>query len=302
MYAPEFPEEIDRMMLKKLSPKDLLRAYNAHERFAQFRYEKPFEKIMENLTLDQLCQLHNESETTEQKELCFHEQIIETLKINSFNEVVRLYMSPENNEFFSNNKILESLHGQIILVEEPEVQESTLARSEFLGFCVELFEKIEGDLFLAFMDFKKEFGSASLGCDFASRVKYVICAENKCVHHLCATQVMKEFPNMEAVYFYINCNVDHTSHILILNTNDNCDDNLKKFISFLNNDVLQTVRTSLEALLPMVQKRLALTGNEEITCDHCPLKSQLWKEDKLLLQAGLLGIKAPITKCDHCTM
>ena len=303
MYAPEFPEEIRRMILKKLPPKDLLRAYNAHEQFAQFRHEKTFEKIMENLTLDHLCELYNESETTEQKELCFHEQVIEKLRINSFNEVVRLYTRPENKDFFSNNRILESLHGQIILLEEPEAQESTLAKSEFWGLCVELFEKMKGDLFLTFMDFHMEFGSGRRGYEFRSRVKYVICAENKCNHHICITHVRNEFPNMEVIYLYIDCNVNHTCHSLILNTNNNCKDNLKKLLSFLNNDILQTARQSLEALLPMVQKRIASAGNEEvITCDHCPLKSQLSKEGILFMQTKPFGSKAQVTKCDHCMM
>ena len=299
MYAPEFPEEIRRMMLKKLPPADLLRAYSTHEQFAQFRHDKVFEKSLENLTLEQLCQLHNESETTKQKELCFHEQVIEKLRINSFNEVVRLYMRPENNDFFSNNKILESLHGKIILVEETEIQESTLARSEFSRVCIELFEKMEGDLFLAFMDFRVEFGSDNQKFDFRSRVKYVIYSQ-KCDIHSQVGAFMYEFPNMEVAYFNHECSINHGCHNILLNTNNNWKDNLKKLISFMNTKVLQSAIPSLEALLPMVQKRLTFTENEGIVkCDHCPLISVL-TNSILLMRAKPLGNKAPITKCDHC--
>ena len=76
---------------------------------------------------------------------------MDKLGINSFNEVVHLHMIPQNQDFYSNNKILESMGSQIISAKETVMRYD----SNFWNSCEELLEKIEGDIFPGMIGYKK---------------------------------------------------------------------------------------------------------------------------------------------------
>ena len=106
MSALDLPEE-DTVMMKKLrlvdllrlyTVPDLLRLYSARSEFAELRYEKSLEKSTENITLNQLYRLYSGAMTENQRNQCFHEQVMLRLEVNTFNEVVDLYMRLENKD------------------------------------------------------------------------------------------------------------------------------------------------------------------------------------------------------------
>ena len=148
MSALDFPLEVTAMMMKKLRLVDLLRLYNSRSEFSKLRCLKALEKSMGTITVSQLCQLHAEFSTTDQKNRCFHKQVLDRLEKDTFNGFVHLYMKPENEEFFSNNKILETYGNKLVLVREPDMifsEEWQISGGDFWNCFEKLVEKIEAE-------------------------------------------------------------------------------------------------------------------------------------------------------------
>ena len=141
MSALDLPEEVTVMMkklrlvdlLRLYTVPDLLRLYSARSEFAELCYEKSLVKSTENITLNQLYKLYSEAMTENQRNQCFPEQVMDRLEINTFNEVVALYLKLENKDIFSNNKILETFENQIIQIINPELQDAH-HKSEFWSY------------------------------------------------------------------------------------------------------------------------------------------------------------------------
>ena len=103
-----------------------------------------------------------------------------------------------------------------------------------------------------------------------------------------------EFYNTEILYLYKDL---YISHYLLLNTRNNCENNLKKLLSVMDKDYLQTTRQNFEAILSMLQKRLTIRRYEDnLSCNHCELKSRLTGGKFLIFVEDVLSIK----ECDHC--
>ena len=106
-------------------------------------------KSTHTLTVNELRQLHKQSKTEEERGQCFTSNVCDTVLIKNFNEVVRLYMNKQliNKQFVTNDKILYSLEGKIILEGEEDEFSPTFVK-QFL--C--LLEKLEGTLLIVFVD------------------------------------------------------------------------------------------------------------------------------------------------------
>ena len=101
------------------------------------------------ITLDELCQLYQQSRTEEEREQCFNPYILDRLLIKNFNEIVQLYIDFGDERLASNDKILHSLEGKVVV----ECTNEQFG-SEFYDQFLCLINKIEGPLFIAFIDVK----------------------------------------------------------------------------------------------------------------------------------------------------
>ena len=283
MSAVDLPEELNLMMMKKLGFRDLLRLYNARSEFAELRYLKSLEKTIgnESITLDQLSQLYLETTTKNQANLCLHPQILDKLEINSFNELIHLYMKPEYKCLFSDNKLIASLRGQIIIVKETGMDNE----SEFWSCCAELLAKVEGEILLILMH-----GVSAIqvcpgieGKDFRSRVRYFIMSDLdndlKSVRPINAEMdMMSTFPNLAFKYHdkweHIN---SARQWVFEMNTSTlNGADTAKKLISIMKSNVLKGVREHLERNMPFIESRLIIHQHEEtVDCSDCRTWSRL---------------------------
>lgn len=54
---------------------------------------------METLTLNELCQLYEQSKTENERNHCFKSNVLDRLLVKNFNEVVRLCIDPKNMRF-----------------------------------------------------------------------------------------------------------------------------------------------------------------------------------------------------------
>ena len=88
--------------------------------------------------------LHSEATTENHRNQCFQEQVLDRLETYTFNEVIHLYMRPENKDFISNSKILETFENLIILVEQTDMRYTI----DFFGCSEKLVEKINCEIFL----------------------------------------------------------------------------------------------------------------------------------------------------------
>ena len=171
MSLRDLPEELHLVMMKRLNLEDLFRLYLAYSEFNQFFYLGSLERTMGNITLNTLCQLHAQCEREDQRTQCFHQRVFDKLIISSFNEIVHLYLNPENADFFSNNKVIESLGGEILLVNEPDMDYT----SEFWTCCRELLETIQGEILLVLVHVDpNQLWYSDEESNFRSRVEYLI--------------------------------------------------------------------------------------------------------------------------------
>ena len=241
----DFPPEVTIMIMKNLKLVDLLKLFSLRSEFAELRYEKSLETFMGNITLNQLCQLYSEATTENQRNQCFHKQVLDRLEIDTFNEVVHLYMRQENNEFFSNGKILESFGNQIILVEEPDMHYT----SDFCGCFKKLAEKIDGEIFLIGVGNinAKQLWNGWKGFNIRRKVKYLVKVGKALPTH---------FPNL-AFKYRTHGYGPHQYHYLKA-PSLNCIDTTRKLISMMKSNVLQGARQNLESTLPLIQAKLAL--------------------------------------------
>ena len=284
MSALDFPPEVNVMMMKKLSLVNLLRLYNACSEFAELRFEKSLEKAMGNITLTQLCQLYAELPTKKQQNLCFHKQVIDRLETNTFNEVVHLYMRPENEDFFSNNKILESFGNQIILVEESDMHYT----SDFWSCCKILLEKIEGEIFLKLVGIDADqLWNGNEGINFRSRVKYLVTNGG---------YGSNIFPNLVFMYFISENSYNLVNHLIITNLHNGVDAT-KKMISIMKSNVLQGTKQNLVSTLPILEARIALHGyNGWFKCEHCQTGSRRLEDGVFFLSNPYTGQLVHIPK------
>ena len=269
MSALDLPPEVTVTMMKKLRPVDSLRLYSAGAQFAELRYEKSLEKSMENITPSQLCQLHAELPTTNQKNQCFHKQVMDRLEKDTFNELVHLYMRSENNDFLSNNKILVSYGNEIILVEEPNMPYA----SDFWSCCKNLLEMMDGEIFLTLVGIDEEqLWDGNDGINFRSRVKYLLSIDG--------LRTFKHYPNLVFRYFYSSRNL--YDNLMIANPHNGVD-TMKFIISIMKSNVLQGARKQLESALPIIQARIAHQHDGWFYCDHCGTGSYRGREGGQLI-------------------
>ena len=265
----DFPPEVTVMIMKNLRLVDLLRLYSAHSAFAEFRFEKSLEKSMGDITLKQLSQLYAEFATENEKNQLFHSQVFDRLKINSFNEIVHLYLEPGSQDFLSrlnpNNEILKSLGGQILLVEEPGMS----YESDFWSSCKDLLEKVEGEIFLILIGIDpQQAWKGNEGENFRSRVKYVILHRT----YVCPLYYRKIVPNCELIYWStLNINGNHYVNV----DPRNCVDTMGRFISIMKSNVVNIARQGSESLLAFLQAKFELHQQHEgeFWCSHCRTRS-----------------------------
>ena len=287
MSALDFPLEVTAMMMKKLRLVDHLRLYSVRSEFFELRYEKSLEKAMGNITQSQLCQLYAESKKTNQKNLYFHEQVMDRLEIDTFNEVVHLYMKTKNDAFFSTNKILKSYGKEIILVEEPDMPYA----SDFWSCCKNLLEKIEGEIFLVLVDVdERQLWDGNDGINFRSRVKYFV--------KLGGTTA-DMFPNLIFQFITAKYNYGGNSYdSLIIENPHNGVDTTRYIISIMKSNVLQGARKILESALPIIQARLLL---DNIDCNSCGTDSYR-RGNRVFISRYSLRRLRTWPMCVHCVI
>jgi len=148
MSLLNFPSEVTLQVMKKLNLFNRINLSMAHTSLLTLCFDESLDrKSTKTLLLDELRQLHQQSRTEEERYLCFSPDILDRLRIKNFNEVVRLYMNREHEKFVSNDKILHSLNGKVVLEGENEP-----FGDEFVHQFSNLIDRIEGDLLLAFVD------------------------------------------------------------------------------------------------------------------------------------------------------
>ena len=148
MSLLNFPLEVSLQLIQKMNIVDRINLSMTHTRLSAVCFDRLLQRnSTKTLTLNELCQLYEQSRTENEKDQCFKSNILDRLLINNFNEVVRLYMDPKYDQLVTNGKILHSLGGKFILKGEKEKFSPTFVK-QFLW----LLEKAEGTLLLVFID------------------------------------------------------------------------------------------------------------------------------------------------------
>ena len=121
MSLLNFPSEVSLQLIQKMKLVDRINLSITHTRLSPLCFDRSLQrKSTEALTLNELRQLYEQSRTENEKDQCFKSNVLNRVVIKNFNEVVRMYMDPNNKLFLANGKVMHSLKGQFILVREKE--------------------------------------------------------------------------------------------------------------------------------------------------------------------------------------
>ena len=150
MSLLNFYPEVTLMFIRKINISDRINLSRTHSRLVPLCFDRTLNKISAagTITLDELRNFYGESKNQNERDQCFHKQILETVQIKNFNEIVRFYMDRKNEEFVANDKVLEVLNGKIIVLVNGEGKYT----DSFLKKFFYILKKIEGDLFLVIID------------------------------------------------------------------------------------------------------------------------------------------------------
>ena len=275
----DLPDEIILQIFEKLNLVDRINLSRTHTRLSPLCFDRSLQrKLTETLTLNELCQLYEQSMTENEKDQCFKSNVLDRLLIKNFNEVVHLYMDPKNENFVANGKIMHYLKGNFVL-----------ERETFSGTFVEQFlcmvEKAEGTILLAFVDVSN----------------FDVC-ERKSEQHAkrCAQILSSKLERGQKVYFIEFCKkmrfgkscamqildfmhspfkftITHRSFKLFDAVRDhrvsiderNSVENTKELIDMINGDSLTEVKQHLEKVLALVEAAALSVGERDITCPNC---------------------------------
>ena len=151
MSLLNFPPEVTLQIMEKLSLFNRTNLSMTHPRIMPLCFDRLLDrKSKKTITVNELRQLHQQSKTDKERDQCFNPNILDRIRMKNFNEVVHLYMDPKNDKFFSNQQILNSFQGKIVLESEKK-QFSRNFCKKFLG----LIDRVEGNVYLVLVDMKR---------------------------------------------------------------------------------------------------------------------------------------------------
>ena len=253
-----------------------------HTRLTTVCFDKLLErKSKATITLNELYQLHHQSRTDKERDLCFSPNILDRLRIKNFNEVVRLSMDHGPDQFLC--KILNSLKGKIILEGENEK-----FAQEFCERFLQLLGIIDGDVFLAFLNVKSFGKRHALYCEKILEIKierghkvYFInfCKEIKLKQSF-AMDIMncREWLQSYTVDFTIdscvydediNGNVGFGRHYLELGKRDSSANTKMLFDLFNEKNCLTETKQYLGRFLPLLEASELSGLGRTVQCDNC---------------------------------
>ena len=297
MSLLNLPFEVTLQLLQKMSAYDRINVCMTHPRLLTICSDRLLVRnSTKTISLNELRQLYQQSRTEEERDQCFNPKILDRLRTNNFNELVHMYMDPGNDQFFANHKILHSFKGNIVLESENE-QFSEDFYQQFLS----LIERIEGNLFLTFVDVK-EYRN-----DYAER-----CAQTLSKKLKRGEKVFLMDFNEKLIHFLIGNHADDVKHYLAVNHyilrskqlscykyDRDCQDrrrgiihipktngsrNTETMISMINGDRFLAPKQCLVNALPLVKAAELRGGWRNNMCGNCWSQEGSVGSDRLRLQ------------------
>ena len=231
------------------------------------------------ISLSELRQLYQQSRTEKEKDQCFDPYILDRLRTNDFNEVVNMYMDPENDKFDTNYKILHSLKGPIVLKGE-----NGTFSDYFDKHFLNLIDRIEGNLLLVFVDVrafgrrdaeqcaqvlskKLERGQKVFCIDFFTLIPGYAYTINQMHSHQCMKDSFTIYYKFTPCILY-GLSTGYTHDLKIQNKNGLVN-TTKTFISMINGDRFARAKQHLVRVLKIVKATELSGGGERIMCENC---------------------------------
>ena len=275
------PPEVLLQVIQKMNLVDRINLARSHTALAPLCFDRLLKrKSTDTLTLDELLQFYQQSRTENERDQCFKTNVLDTLQIKNFNEVVRLYMYRRNRKFLLNDKILLSLKGKIVLegekeefsegfqetflllLDTAEINASTNALllafvdvehygSNFSECCAKvLYDKLERGQKVYFIDFHKtQWRKYAFHIEYFMRDKYRL-----------------DF-NIYYLSYLITSRADR-NHYLAIDTRNSLK-NVKELMDMVNGDDLLETKQHLEKVLPLVKRAAFHDGVMDNECDYC---------------------------------
>ena len=137
--------------MRKLSLFNRIKLYTVNSRLGRLCFDRTVErKPMETISLNELHQLYENSGSEKEKNRCLDHVVVKRLRTKNLNEIIHLYMNPDNEEFFTNQNIQKFLKKGPLVLEGENDNFSAAFFEKFL----DLLDKTEGDLLVALLYIK----------------------------------------------------------------------------------------------------------------------------------------------------
>ena len=300
MSLLNFPPEVSLQFIQKMNLVDRINLAMTYTGLAPLCFDRSLQrKSAKTLNINELRQLYEQSRTENERDQCFKSTILNRLLIKNFNEVVRLYMDPKNNEFVTNDKILHSLEGKFILEREKEKFSASFVE-KFL--C--LLERSEGTSLLVFVDVEP------LGAKNAKRCARILLRKLERGQKVYCISYFKIESLRNSIAGQIkNKNLKFTISYNITSFNDatrlhnlsiekrNSVANTKELIDMINEDSLIEAKQHLGKVLALVEAAELPGVERSISCDNCNAFQQSYCERMLFM------IREPTcSDCDGCAL
>ena len=299
MSLLNFPLEVSLQLIQKMNIVDRINLSMTHTRLSAVCFDRLLQRnSTKTLTLNELCQLYEQSRTENEKDQCFKSNVLNRLLIKNFNEVVRLYMDPKYDQLVTNGKILHSLGGKFILKGEKEKFSPTFVK-KFLW----LLEKAEGTLFLAFVDVES-FGTmntkrcARILSSKLERGQKIYCVDYNLQSiswkNNCIAQIIVRMDNFLKFTIYYKSylvkfyplNDTGRRHGLCIGKRNSVA-NTKEFVDLIDGDSIVETKQHLTSVLALVEAAELQGGGRSIMCGNC-YSYQVSSDERLVL-----GINEP---------
>ena len=259
------------------------------------------------ITLDELRQLYQRSRTEEEKEQCFNPYILDRLLIKNFNEIVQLYIDFGDERLASNDKILHSLEGKVVV----ECTNEQFGHEFYYQFLY-LINRIEGNLFIAFIDVES-FGKNSTITFFETLSKKMERGEKVYFFSYCKEIDYEDsfLQKMRDIHFNLPWRtIDYASDIYVtsrtyyLNLQDpkNSVADTKELIGMMNEDRFAEEKQHLGNVLAILEATKLPSGERDaFSCNNClALKNWHFYDDRIELV--FLMCEPNWSKCVDCVV
>ena len=261
---------------------DRINVSMTHSRLSPLCFDRLLDrKSTATISLKELHQLYQQSRTEKERDQCFNSKILDRLRTNNFNELVRMNMDPENDQFFANHKILHSIEGKIVLERENEP-----FSKDFYQKFLSLIDSIAGNLLLTFVDVKTHLQIMHYDYNYAGRCAETLSrklqrGEKVFLMDVCETISHDDthafdisshsFVRYNDKHVYLstsNPNSQNRTHSLWL-PKANSGTDTETLIAMINEDRFVAAKQYLVSVLPMVKAAELSGGGRSIFCDNC---------------------------------